>query len=267
MQLTVVRYEVEDLVATVTLDRPEARNAATFEMDDELQWVFRDADARDDVRAIVLTGAGKAFCSGDDVQRAWGDDRMEQTLAELAGPNPPLTPLVGIMLGLTTPTVAAVNGAAVGIGMDFAVLCDIRIASEYAKFAQLFVSMGLSADVTGMWLLPQIVGRSRATEMLLTGEIVDAQEAARIGLVSRVVAADELLPTALAVARRLAANPPLAIRAIKEGLRQGVGMQVDEIDALARTVGHNLSRLFTSEDHKEAVAAFLERRPGTFTGH
>lgn len=266
MELTVVRYEVSDLVATVTLDRPEARNAATFEMDEELQWVLRDADARDDVRAVVLTGAGKAFCSGDDVQRAWGDDRMAEVLAELAGPNPPLTPLVEVLLGVTTPTIAAVNGAAVGIGMDLALLCDVRIASEYAKFAQLFVSMGLSADVTGMWLLPQIVGRSRAVEMLLTGEIVDAEEAARIGLVSRVVPAAELLPTALDLARRIAANPPLAVRAIKRGLREGVGMTVDEIDGLARTVGHNLARLFQSEDHKEAVAAFMERRPGTFTG-
>jgi enoyl-CoA hydratase/carnithine racemase len=266
MDLTTVLFDVADGVATITLNRPDARNAATYEMEQELNHCFAGADADPAVGCIVLTGAGKGFCSGDDVAKAWGDPRMEATLAELSGPNPPVTPLVATMLACDTPTLAAVNGAAVGIGMDMALLCDLRIASEYAKFAQLFVKLGLVCDVTGLWLLPQIVGRARATQLLLTGEMVDATEAEHIGLVSRVVPADDLLPAAYEIARSIAANPPLAVRAIKQGLRLAAGRTSDELPELARFVGNNLSKLFTTADHQEAAAAFVERRAAHFTG-
>jgi enoyl-CoA hydratase/carnithine racemase len=235
-------------------------------MDAELQHVLRSADADPDVRAIVLTGAGRGFCAGDDVAKAWGDPRMEQVLADLAGPEPPMTPLVEILLALDTPTVAAVNGVALGIGMDLALLCDLRIASEHARFGQLFVRMGLTCDVTGLWLLPQIVGRAAAAELLLTGEVIDASTAERIGLVSRVVPADDLLPVAQATAAAIAANPPLAVRAIKRGLRAAAGRRTDELDEVATLVGHELVRLFTSDDHREAVAALREKRPARFRG-
>jgi enoyl-CoA hydratase/carnithine racemase len=266
MELLDVRYEVTDLVATITLDRPAARNAVTFAMDDEIQAVLREADANPDVRAIVITGAGSAFCAGDDIAHAWGDPRLDTVLAELAGPQPPLTPLVEIMLGLGTPTIAAVNGAAIGSGMDIALLCDVRLASTEARFAQAFVRMGLVADTTGLWLLPRLVGQGRAAELLLTGESLGASEALEIGLVSRVVEPTELLPAAHALAARIAANPPLATRAVKDGLRIAVGRQTDELDDVARHVGHSLSRLFATKDHAEAVQAFRERRPGVFTG-
>jgi enoyl-CoA hydratase/carnithine racemase len=126
--------------------------------------------------------------------------------------------------------------------------------------------MGLSTDVTGYWLLPRLVGASRAAELLLTGATVDAAEAERIGLVSRVVAADDLVGEAHALAATIAANPPLAVRAIKDGLRLGVGRRSDELQELATFVGHSLAHLFTTEDHREAVQAFMERRPATFTG-
>jgi enoyl-CoA hydratase/carnithine racemase len=261
-----IQYEVDALVATVTLNRPEARNAVTFDMDDELQRVLRDADARPDVRAIVVTGAGAAFCAGDDVTAAWGDPRMETVMRELAGPNPPLTPLVEIMLALSTPTIAAVNGAAIGSGMDVALLCDIRLASTEARFAQAFVRMGLIADVTGLWLLPRIVGHARAAELLLTGAAVNADDALAMGLVSRVLPPAELLPAAHALATRIAANPPLATAAVKDGMRAAVGCRTDELDGIARIVGHGLHRLFATEDHAEAVRAFVERRPGVYTG-
>ena len=267
VDLTAIRYETHgDAVATITLDRPDALNAATFEMEQELLDVFSRADADPAVRALVLTGAGRGFCAGDDVKKAWGDPRMEATLAELAGPNPPITPLVAGMLTLATPVVAAVNGVAMGIGMDIALLCDVRIASEHAKFGQLFVKMGLSADVTGYWLLPQIIGVSQAAELLLSGDTLDSARAERIGLVSRVVPADELLTEAHDLAARIGANPPLAVRAIKEGLRMGVGRRADELADMATFVGHSLARLFETEDHHEAVQAFMERRPATFTG-
>jgi enoyl-CoA hydratase/carnithine racemase len=266
VDLTTVLYDESDGVATITLNRPDARNAATFEMEEELVHCFATADADPSVGCIVLTGAGKGFCAGDDVTKAWGDPRMEATLAELAGPNPPVTPLVAAMLACDTPTLAAVNGAAVGIGMDMALLCDLRIASEHARFSQLFVKLGLVCDVTGLWLLPQIVGRARAAELLLTGDMIDAATAAADGIVSRVVAADELLPTAHALAERIAANPPLAVRALKQGLRLSAGRTADELPELARFVGNNLATLFQTADHHEAVQAFVERREGHFTG-
>jgi len=266
VELTTVLYDIADRVATITLNRPDARNAATFEMEEELVDCFANADADPDVGAIVLTGAGKGFCAGDDVAKAWGDPRMAATLAELAGPDPPVTPLVRAMLDCGTPTIAAVNGAAVGIGMDLALLCDLRIASEHARFAQLFVKLGLVCDVTGLWLLPQVVGRARAAELLLTGDVIDAAEAERIGLVSSVVPAAELLGAAHALAARIAANPPLAVGAIKEGLRRAAGRTSDDLPDLARFVGHSLARLFATDDHQEAARAFLERREPRFTG-
>jgi enoyl-CoA hydratase/carnithine racemase len=266
MTFTVITYEVADHVATITLNRPERLNAATFEMGEQLMAAFAEVERDADVRAVVLTGAGRAFCAGDDVEDAWNDDRLEEVLRELGSARPPLTPEVRTLLGCTRPVIAAVNGTAVGIGMDFAILADIVLASEQARFGQFFVRMGLMADVTGYWRLPQLVGYARAAELLMTGDMIDANEAARIGLVNRVVPADELLPQALALAGRIASHPPLAVRHIKEGLRRGVGRSAGELDDLAAFVGNGLARLFRTDDHKEAAAAFLEKRPAVFKG-
>jgi enoyl-CoA hydratase/carnithine racemase len=266
MYFDVVLYEVADHVATISLNRPDRMNAMTFEAGEQLQRAFALADEDDDVRVVVLTGRGRAFCAGDDVADAWTDERMEATLRELADVRPPVTPEVRTILRCRKPTIAAVNGAAVGIGMDLAILCDVVLASENASFSQLFVKLGLTADVTGLWRLPQLVGLAKATELLLTGDKITADEALRIGLVARVVTADELLPTAYGLAARIAANPPLAVRHIKEGLRRGLGRTYGDLDDLAAFVGNSLARLFRSDDHKEAATAFLEKRPATFTG-
>ena len=261
-----VLYETDGPIAVVWLNRPGRANAATFEMAEQLRDCLARAEADPSVRAVVLSGKGKAFCAGDDVEQAWGDERMAETMRELADVRPPLTPEARVMLDMRKPTIAAVNGAAVGIGMDFALLCDLRIASEYAKFGQLFVKLGLMADVTGLWRLPQLVGLEKATELLLTGDVIDAAEAARIGLVSRVVPAEELMPAALALANRIAANPPLAVRHLKEGLRRAVGRSYGDLDELGAFVGNGLARLFATKDHREAAAAFVEKRPAVFTG-
>lgn len=261
-----ILYEADGHVATIWLNRPERANAATFEMAGQLREALARADRDRGIRAIVLSGKGKAFCSGDDVEQAWGDERMAETLRELADVRPPLTPEARAMLDVTKPMIAAVNGAAVGIGMDFALLCDLRIASEHAKFGQLFVKLGLMADVTGLWRLPQLVGLEKATELLLTGDVIGAAEAERIGLVSRVVPADELLPAAMDLARRIAGNPPIAVRHLKEGLRRGVGRSYAELDELAVFVGNGLARLFATKDHREAAMAFMQKRPAVFTG-
>ena len=266
MAFTEVLYEVADHVATVTLNRPDRLNAATFDMGEQLADAFREVERDGDVRAVVITGAGRAFCAGDDVEKAWGDDRMADILRWLGDVRPGMTRESQMFLECRKPTIAAVNGAAVGIGMDFALLCDMRIASEHAKFSQLFVKLGLMADVTGYWRLPQLVGYAKAAELLFTGDVVDAAEAKRIGLVSDVVPADDLLPTAKGLAARIAANPPQSVRYIKEGLRRAIGRAYTELPEVSSFVANGLAHLFTTSDHKEAAAAFLEKRAPVFTG-
>ncbi len=266
MPFTEVLYEVHDHIETVTLNRPDRMNAATVEMGEQLQAAFAAVDEDDDVRVVVITGNGRAFCAGDDVEKAWGDPRMEATMEWLADVRPGMTPEARMFLECRKPTIAAVNGAAVGIGMDFALLCDIRLASQHAKFSQMYVKLGLMADITGYWRLPQLVGYAKAAELLFTGDIIDATEAERLGLVSRVLPADELLPAAQELAGRIAANPPQSVRFIKEGLRRAVGRAYTELPEVSSFVANGLAHLFSTEDHKEAAAAFMEKRPAVFTG-
>ena len=191
---------------------------------------------------------------------------MADILRQLADVRPGLTPEAQMMFNFSKPTVAAVNGPAIGVGMDFAINCDIVLASEDASFSQRFVKLGLMCDVTGLWRLPQLVGIAKAAELLLTGDKVDAREAERIGLVSRVLPANELLPQAHALAARIASNPPLAVRHLKEGLRRATNPAHGDLDDLGNFVGNGLARLFGTDDHKEAAAAFIEKRPPVFHG-
>jgi enoyl-CoA hydratase len=176
---------------------------------------------------------------------------------------PRLTPAAGALLRTDVPVIAAVNGAAVGWGMELALMADLRIASERAKFGELFVLRGLVSDAPGIGRLAQLVGREQAAELLFTGEVIDAARAEAIGLVGRVVAHDQLLTAAGELARRIAANPPLAVQALKQGLRRA--LDPDWTD-LGRWVSEQLGRLFQTADHREGVAAFLEKRPAVYTG-
>ena len=261
-----VLYAVSERVATITLNRPEARNAVTMEMEDLLIARWAEAEADPAVGAIVLTGAGQGFCAGDDVKVQWSDPRMKDAVESLGTSTVGLSPFVEVMLRSTTPSVAAVNGAAVGLGMDLALLCDVRLATPSARFSQGYVRMGLVADIAGLWLLPRLVGPSVAAELLLTGDLVDADRALAIGLVSRVVPAGELLADAGALASRFAAMPPLAVAATKECLRRAVGVPTAALEDLAAIRGVRLRDLFRTEDHAEAVTAFGERRPAVFHG-
>jgi len=251
-----LRYDLHGDVGVITIDRPEARNALTWSTYAALEDAVRTAEAR----CLVITGADPAFCSGDDVKQIMGGGERPP---DLASREPRLTPAADALLHTDIPVVAAVNGAAVGWGMELAMFADIRVASERAKFGELFVLRGLVSDVGGIGRLASLVGREKAAELLFTGEVIDAQEAARIGLVSRVVPHDELLSTAVGLAERIAANPPLAVQALKAGLRRAVDPDWQELGAW---VSATLGRLFTTEDHREGVRAFLEKRPPVYVG-
>lgn len=258
-----IDYRIDEHVGVITLNRPEVMNALNRQMYAELEAAFRDAQRDPEVRCVLLTGTGRAFCSGDDVRQIMlGEDR-DETVTRLRDARPRPTPAAVAILECDKPVVAAVNGAAVGWGMDLALFADIRIASDSAKFGELFIKRGLIADLGGLWRLPRVVGPSKAAELLFTGDIISAQEAERIGLVSQVAPAAELLETAMAMARKIAANPPIALRYMKEGLRRSVhGSMAD----MGEYIGNSLAYLFTTEDHKEGALSFVERREPLFKG-
>ena len=244
-------------VEVLTLDRPDARNALTFELYDALETAVRETTAR----CMVITGADPAFCSGDDVKQVMVG-AGESTSSNLSR-SPRLTPAADALLHTDVPIIAAVNGAAVGWGMELALMADIRIASDRAKFGELFVLRGLVSDVAGIGRLAQLVGRENAALLLYTGAVIDAERAERIGLVSSLVSHDDLMPVALRLAEEIASRPPLAVQSIKHGLRKALDPDWND---LGRWVSSTLGDLFRTDDHKEGVAAFLEKRPPEFTG-
>jgi len=247
-------------VAVITLDRPHRRNALNYRAYDQLEAAFRAASDDPEVRCVVVTGADPAFCSGDDVGEIMAGP---QAVSSVPARAPVATPAAIAALECAKPVIAAVNGAAVGWGMELALFADIRIASQAAKFAELFVKRGLPCDVGGFYRLPAIVGPAKAAELLFTGDVIDAAEALRIGLVSEVVAHDALMARAMALAGRIAANPPLAVQRLKEGLRRSAYGDPREIGAWAMGAIRELMR---TEDHREGVASFLEKRPPAFKG-
>jgi len=253
-----IRIERRGEVEILTIDRPEARNALTFRTYAELEHAVRQTPAR----CLVITGAGTAFCSGDDVRQVMGggDGKAGERLASAA---PRLTPAAEALLTSNVPIVAAVNGPAVGWGMELAMMCDLRVASERARFGELFVLRGLCCDVAGLSRLASLVGREKAAELLYTGEVIDAQEALRIGLVSRVVPDAQLMESAVALAGKIAANPPLAVRRLKAGLREALD---PDWKTLGEWVSRSLAELFKTEDHREGVKSFLEKRAPKYVG-
>lgn len=241
-------------VEILTINRPDVRNALRYETYDALEAAVRDTDAR----CLIITGADPAFCSGDDVRAVMMNPTTTQNRSA-----PAITPLADALLSTNVPVIAAVNGPAVGWGMEMALMADLRIASDRATFGELFVLRGLCTDVAGIGRLAGLVGREHAAELLFTGDVVDATRAHEIGLVGRVVAHDDLLATADDLAQRIAANPPLAVAKIKDGLRRA--LDPDWAD-LGEWVTSSLRELFRTEDHKEGAAAFVERRAPKFVG-
>ncbi len=261
-----VRYERREHVAILRLDRPETRNAITEpDMVAALVSALERADTDPEVRALVLTGNGPAFCSGGNIKRL----REEITDSDLPPAGIEAFYREGIQRiplafeRLEVPVIAAVNGPAIGAGCDLACMCDIRIAAESARFAESFVRLGLIPGDGGAWFLPRVVGMSKACELTFTGDPVDAAEALAIGLVSRVVPDERLLEEALDLARRIAANPPRAVRMAKRLLREGQRLPLASLLELSAAYQAIVQR---TEDHREAMAALFEKRPPRFTG-
>ncbi|WP_395331986.1 crotonase/enoyl-CoA hydratase family protein [Novosphingobium sp. BL-8H] len=253
-------------VVVATLNRPETRNAISETAHSEEIAEFCASMARDaSVRAVVLTGAGKAFCAGGNVKH------MHERKGMFAGAPFPLRNAyrTGIQLiplalyELEVPVIAAINGPAIGAGLDLACMCDVRIASDTALFAESFVKLGIVPGDGGAWLLPRVIGMARASLLTLTGETIDAQKAQEYGLVSEVVPPECVLDRALDVARQIAANPGQATRMAKRLLREGQDMKLApllELSAAYQALAHH------TQDHHEAVAAFLEKRAPEFIG-
>lgn len=261
-----VLEEFDTGVLTITLNRPEARNPISErDMIDALTGALARADADIGVRAVILTGAGSAFSSGGDVKKMVPGGGLRDALPAQTRRNyrAGIQRLPVLFQSLEVPVIAAVNGPAIGAGCDLACLCDIRIASEAARFAESFVKLGIIPGDGGAWLLQRIIGISKATEMTLTGAIIDAAEALACGLVSRVVPADQLLPAARSIARQIADNPPHAVRMAKRLIRQAQESTLSatlDMSAAMQAIAH------ATADHDEAVAAFSERRKPDFTG-
>ena len=264
-QLPDLQRAREGAVLLLTLDRPDARNAYSEAMVDSLVRALDDADRDDEVRCVILTGAGAAFSAGGDLKRM-----LQQEGMFAGGPVDLRRRYVdGIqriprrLALLEKPIIAAINGPAIGAGLDLACMCDLRLAARGAQLGSTFVKVGLVPGDGGAYFLARTLGFPRALELMLTGRLVDADEAERIGLVHRVVEPAELLPAARALALQIAANAPLAVRLTKRAAYRSHEADLEQALELAATYQGVVQN---TADHREAVRAMLERRPPVFTG-
>ena len=250
--------ETRDEITTITLNRPDKLNAFSGTMREDLVAALRSAAGR----VVVITGAGRAFCAGGDVEfmSSLQKNRDVEALRKLLDAGRQVVMQIATM---PKPVIASVNGVAAGAGCNLALACDYRIASDQAKFAQSFVRIGLHPDWGGTWLLPRAIGRSAAFEMMVTGRIVDAEEALRIGLADRVVPAASLSDETQKLARAIVSGPPLAIAAIKRALSES---ERNSLNAQIDLETESQLKAFQSNDAAEGMAAFSEKRPPSFKG-
>lgn len=256
-------YERRGPVALLTLNRPKRMNAMGEVMKAELPEAFRLIQADDEVRVVVITGAGAAFCSGGDVKEMSESKSTGVKRSIKEKTQPARDEALLAIYESSKPVIAAVNGAAAGAGMNLALAADIRLASTVAHFSQAFVKRGLPPDTGGTYLLPRIVGIAKACELAWTGDTLDAEAALRLGIVSYVVEPESLMQTSLALAERIAAGPPIAIQLAKKSIYRSV--EGDLRDALAReTAAFNVC--METEDAGEGINAFFEKRTPNFRG-
>lgn len=257
-----VLYEVADHVATITFNRPEVQNTISPTMLNALSERLLDADRDADVRAIVLTGRGRFFCAGLDLRGSAITDSLASggtPPASLDLRNTPPT----VLHNLDTPTIACLNGSAAGYGMDLALGCDIRIMADSAKLAAAFTARGVVPESGGTWILPRLIGWSKAAEIIFTGKTLSAAECLDMGLVSEVVNNNEIVEATARLAGQIARNAPLAVQASKRMMRMAMSENFDEH---VHHVFLQLLPLFGSKDFREGMAAFLEKRDPNFEG-
>ena len=263
-----ILYETRGMTTWITLNRPEKRNAVRPQTTRELVDAFRRVAHDESTHAVVLTGAGAGFCAGDDIQDIFLADGMDDRMGAIQmrrylDPEQAQIRVVAEIIRCEKPVIAAVNGAAVGLGLDLALVCDIRVASEEARFGSYFVRRGVVGTVGTNYFLPRIVGMSRALELALSGTLIDAAEADRIGLVSRVVPAERLIPAVEELLEQLSWGAPLAQRVIKRVMIRGLSMQWEQFDEY---VGPLSDGLWQTEDCREGAESFAQRRPPQFKG-
>src|SRR5580700_702049 len=266
-----ITYNVANFVATITLNRPDKLNAWTQKMEEELTAAIRGAAADDQVRVIVLTGAGKGFCAGADLS-------LLSSISQEPAPRPDLfgepegngdvpsdfRKKYAWLLSVPKPIIAAINGPSVGLGFVIPLYCDFRIASEKARFSVVFSKRGLVAEYGLAWILPRLVGLGNAIELMYTSKMVDASEALRIGLVTRVLPEENFLPAVQEFAREMATTvSPRSLRIMKRQIYTGLLQDLGEAFDLAT---EEMKASFGTEDFKEGVAHFLEKRAAAFTG-
>ncbi|HNT68530.1 MAG TPA: enoyl-CoA hydratase-related protein [Syntrophorhabdaceae bacterium] len=256
-----VLYEAKEHVAVITLNRPEAKNAFSPEMIRLWREYLEEAKQDDAIRAIVVTGNGDTFCSGGDIRdmaegklKSWD---MKRFLWD------GVHRIVFALEDLDKPVIAAINGAAMGAGMDMAIMCDLRVCSEKAKLAESYIMMGLVPGDGGAYFLPRVAGLPKALELLLTGDVMSAEEALRLGIVNKVVSHDRLMAETMKLAEKIASRPPLAIRMTKRAVYQGL---TSTLRSHLDYISSQISLLSETKDHQEAARAFLEKRKPKFEG-
>ena len=256
-----VLYEVKDHIAVITLNRPDFKNAFSPEMITLWNQFLINAGADDDVRVIILTGKGDTFCSGGDIREmADGKLRSWDMKNFLWGG---VHRIVLTLEDLDKPVIAAINGAAMGAGMDMALMSDIRVCSDRARLAESYITLGLVPGDGGAYFLPRLAGVSKALELLFTGDVIGPKEALELGIVNRVVPHERLMEETLALAERIASRSPLAIRMMKRAVYQA---QTSTLRAHLDYISSQVALLSETSDHKEAARAFLEKRKPEFTG-
>jgi len=263
-------YEKADGIARITLNRPEKLNALAYPMEPEIGMAVDEAGRDNEVRVLVITGAGRGFCAGGDFrysQVRTGEVSAEE--AEIGGESIPGRLIQRLFQGILTlqrmdkPTIAMVNGPAVGGGFDLALACDLRIGSPNSRFMVAFTRIGLVPATGGAWLLPRVVGLPKALELIYTGDFVEAEEAHRIGLLNQLVPSEKLEEETMSLARKLADNPPVSMRLDKFMVYKGLDTDLESALGLGAAC---LAMALQSEDHLEGIKAFAEKRQPVFRG-
>lgn len=254
-----ILYEVKDGVATLTLNRPDKLNSFTEQMNTEIVKVCKEVAKNDEIRTLLITGSGRAFCAGEDLDSVSGEQEINH--GEFLRKR--YNPMMMQIHQLEKPVVAAVNGAAAGAGFSLALACDFRVASSKASFIEAFIHIGLVPDSGSSYFLPRLIGLGKALELAILGEKISAEKAQELGLVYQVSEPDQLMDDARALTKRLASMPTKAIGLIKRSMHKGIASSIEEAleyEAYAQEIAGK------TKDHKEGVASFIEKRKPVFEG-